>query len=281
MERFMMINPNFPKDVMRVLKETSRTFAIPIRLLKKDLRQAVSTAYLVYRGIDEIEDHETLPNEMKVDILNDISELFKQPFTTEEYLAIIAPIHDELPEVSIRVPDWLHACPETAQPILREIAVEMAHGMSKWAEKNWDVQTKEDLDEYTYYVAGIVGVLLSKLWDWSYGYEADYDLAIGFGRGLQAINILRNQEEDMDERGVSFVPNGWTRDDLFAYAETNLSKADAYIETLTEKSTILFCRLPLEFAHKSLDAMKKGHEKMTRQEVEETVIRVQDEVDKL
>jgi farnesyl-diphosphate farnesyltransferase len=280
MEKTMDINKNFPKDVMRVLKETSRTFMIPISLLKKDLKQAVSTAYLVYRGIDEIEDHETIPNETKTVILKQISELFKQPFTEEEYFAIIDPIKDELPEVSIRVVDWLEACPESAQPLVRETGSEMAYGMAKWAEKNWDVQTKEDLDEYTYYVAGIVGILLSKLWDWSYGYDWDKDLALGFGRGLQAVNILRNQEEDLDERGVSFVPNDWTRDDLFVYAETNLAKADAYIETLNERSTILFCRLPLEFAHKSLDAMKHGREKMNRQEVEETVTRVQDEVDK-
>lgn len=275
----MDTNKNFSKDVMRVLKDTSRTFFIPINLLKKDLKQAVSTAYLVYRGIDEIEDHETLPNEMKADILKQISALFKNPVTEEDYLAIIAPIRDQLPEVSVRVVDWLNACPESAQHLIRETGAEMAYGMAIWAEKNWQVETKEDLDDYTYYVAGIVGVLLSQLWDWSYGYDYDKDLAIGFGRGLQAVNILRNQEEDLEERGVNFVPDGWTRDDLFVYAEENLAKADTYIATLTEKSTILFCRLPLEFAHKSLDAMKKGREKMSRKEVEETVQRVQSEVD--
>lgn len=279
MEKTMDINKNFPKDVMRVLKDTSRTFFIPINLLKKDLKQAVSTAYLVYRGIDEIEDHETLPNETKVVILKQISELFKKPVTEEEYMAIIAPIKDQLPEVSVRVVDWLNACPESAQYLVRETGSEMAYGMAIWAEKDWQVKTKEDLDSYTYYVAGIVGVLLSQLWDWSYGYDYDKDLTIGFGRGLQAVNILRNQEEDLEERGVNFVPDGWTRDDLFVYAEENLAKADTYIATLTEKSTILFCRLPLEFAHKSLDAMKKGREKMSRKEVEETVQRVQSEVD--
>lgn len=269
----------FPKDAIQMLKKTSRTFYIPIRLLKKDLRHAVASAYLVYRAIDEIEDHEELSNETIADILSQLAELFKEPFTEEEYFAIIDPIKNQLPEVSVRLVDWLHASPEGAEPLIREIGSEMAYGMSKWAEKNWDIQTKEDLDEYTYYVAGIVGILLSQLWDWSYGYEYDEELALGFGRGLQAVNILRNQDEDMDERGVNFVPNGWTRDDLFNYADVNLAKADAYIETLTEKSTILFCKLPLAFAHKSLAAMKEGREKMSREEVEQTVKEVQDEVD--
>ncbi len=275
----MKKNEQFPKEAMRVLKETSRTFYIPITFLKSDLKHSVASAYLVMRAIDEIEDHELISNDTKYELLMQVSELFKRPFTEEAYLRIIEPVKEQLPEVSLRLYDWVQACPEGSRPMMMEISSEMAFGMAKWAKKNWQVQTKEDLDDYTYYVAGVVGVYLSKLWHWSYGQETDLDLAIGFGRGLQAVNILRNQKEDSEERGVSFVPDGWSRDDLFAYAEDNLKKADAYIATLSEKSTVMFCRLPLEFAHKSLKAMKKGQEKMSRAEVEQTVNEVKMEVD--
>lgn len=275
----MKKNEQFPKEAMRVLKETSRTFYIPITFLKSDLKHSVASAYLVMRAIDEIEDHELIPNDTKYELLMQVSELFKQPFTEEAYLRIIEPVKGQLPEVSLRLYDWVQACPGGSRPMMMEISSEMAFGMAKWAKKNWQVQTKEDLDDYTYYVAGVVGVYLSRLWYWSYGQETDLDLAIGFGRGLQAVNILRNQKEDSEERGVSFVPDGWSRDDLFAYAEDNLKKADAYIATLSEKSTVMFCRLPLEFAHKSLKAMKKGQEKMSRAEVEQTVNEVKMEVD--
>ena len=275
----MKKNEQFPKEAMRVLKETSRTFYIPITFLKSDLKHSVASAYLVMRAIDEIEDHELIPNDTKYELLMQVSELFKRPFTEEAYLRIIEPVKEQLPEVSLRLYDWVQACPEGSRPMMMEISSEMAFGMAKWAKKNWQVQTKEDLDDYTYYVAGVVGVYLSKLWNWYYGKETDLDLAIGFGRGLQAVNILRNQKEDSEERGVSFVPDGWSRDDLFAYAEDNLKKADAYIATLSEKSTVMFCRLPLEFAHKSLKAMKKGQEKMSRAEVEQTVNEVKMEVD--
>lgn len=275
----MKKNEQFPKEAMRVLKETSRTFYIPITFLKSDLKYSVASAYLVMRAIDEIEDHELISNDMKYDLLMQVSELIKRPFTEEAYLRIIEPVREQLPEVSLRLYDWVQACPEGSRPMMMEISSEMAFGMAKWAKKNWQVKTKEDLDDYTYYVAGIVGVYLSKLWYWSYGQETDFELAIGFGRGLQAVNILRNQKEDSEERGVSFVPDGWSRDQLFAYAEDNLEKADAYVATLNEKSTIMFCRLPLEFAHKSLNAMKKGREKMSREEVEQTVKEVKMEVD--
>lgn len=274
-----MNKEKYPKDAMRVLKETSRTFYIPITFLKADLKYSVASAYLVLRAIDEIEDHESIQNTTKFDLLMQLSELFKRPFTQEEYCDIIAPVKEQLPEVSIRLVDWIQACPEGSRSLMMETASEMASGMAKWAKENWQVHTKEDLDDYTYYVAGCVGVYLSKLWNWSYGQETNEELAIGFGRGLQIVNILRNQKEDKEERGVSFVPDDWSRDQLFAYADENLAQADAYIETLNEKSTILFCRLPLAFAHKSLAAMKKGEKKMSRAEVEQTVKEVQKEVD--
>lgn len=270
----------YSKDAMRVLKETSRTFYIPITFLKADLKHSVASAYLVLRAIDEIEDHENISNVIKSELLMQLSELFKRPFSEQEYLEVIAPVKEQLPEVSIRLYEWVQACPEGSRSLMMETSSEMAFGMAKWAKENWQVHTKEELDDYTYYVAGCVGVYLSKLWNWSYGQETNEELAIGFGRGLQAVNILRNQKEDREERGVSFVPDGWSRDQLFAYADENLAKANAYIETLNERSTVLFCRLPLAFAHKSLAAMKKGEVKMSRAEVEQTVKEVQSEVDK-
>ena len=265
----------FPKDAMKMLKETSRTFYIPITFLKKELKSAVASAYLIFRAIDEIEDDEQLSNDVKHDILMQVSELFKEPFDNEAYLNILGDTKDLLPDVAIRLEEWIDACPKEAMPIVMASANEMAIGMAKWAKVNWHVQTEEDLDDYTYYVAGLVGVMLSDLWELYEDEKTDRDLAIGYGRGLQAVNILRNEDEDMDERGVSFVPDGWTRDDLFDYANKNLAQADEYMTSLTKRSVKLFCRLPLALAHKTLKAMEQGREKMTRAEVEETVKEVE------
>ena len=266
-----MTEKKFPKDAMRVLKETSRTFYIPITFLEKELKHSVASAYLILRAIDEIEDHEEVDNDLKYTILMQVSELFKEPFDEEKYLEILGPVKDFMPEVTLRLSEWIDACPDRTLPIVLDCSSEMAFGMAKWAKANWDVHTREDLDEYTYYVAGRVGVMLSELWELCAGEKTDRDLAIGYGRGLQAVNILRNEKEDLDERGVSFVPDGWSRADLFDYADENLAKADAYIDSLNKRTIILFARLPLAPAHKSLKAMKNGREKITRKEVEETV----------
>lgn len=270
-----MTQKNFPKDAMRVLKETSRTFYIPITFLDKELKHTVASAYLVMRAIDEIEDHEEVENDTKHAILMQVSDLLKQPFYEEQYLQLLAPVKDKMPEVTLRLGDWLRACPENTVHIVMNSAHEMAYGMAKWVKADWNIQTKEDLDDYTYYVAGLVGVMLSDIWEQSAGVKTDRDLAIGYGRGLQAVNILRNEQEDYDERGVSFVPDDWTRQDLFDYADENLAKADEYMKSINKKTILLFCRLPLALAHKTLKAMKNGREKISRQEVEETVEEVQ------
>ena len=85
--------------------------------------------------------------------------------------------------------------------------------------------------------------------------DTDRELAIAYGRGLQAVNILRNKEED-SERGVQFFPEGWTRADMFDYAEGNLAMADKYIKSINRRSIVLFCKLPLALAHKTLSRPK-------------------------
>ncbi|WP_421383162.1 squalene/phytoene synthase family protein [Bacillus salacetis] len=265
----------FPKDAMRMLKETSRTFYIPITFLQKELKHSVASAYLVFRAIDEIEDHEELSNDVKYTILMQVSELFKQPFDNDEYVRILGETKDQMPEVTLRLEEWLQACPKDVLSIVMDAASEMAFGMAKWAKENWEIRTREDLDDYTYYVAGLVGVLLSELWEHYGEEETDRELAIAYGRGLQAVNILRNEKEDLVERDVSFVPDGWNRAKLFEYADENLAKADEYMKSLQKRSILLFCRLPLALAHKTLKAMKEGQEKMTRAEVEQTVKEVQ------
>ena len=64
---------NSQKDALQVLKETSRTFYIPISLLPNDLKAAVASAYLCMRAIDEIEDHDALDNTTKAQLLRAIS----------------------------------------------------------------------------------------------------------------------------------------------------------------------------------------------------------------
>ncbi len=261
------------KEAMQMLKDTSRTFYIPIKLLKPELRRTVGSAYLCMRAIDEIEDHETLDTEVKQQLLRATSELLKEPFDVGAYHELVKPYQSVLPEVSLRLGDWIAFCPKEIVEKVQESTSIMAAGMAEWVEKGFQIKTKADLDDYTYYVAGLVGVMLSDIWKWYDNTETNRELAIAYGRGLQAVNMLRNQDEDAD-RGVQFLPDDWNKDDLFAYAETNLKKADAYIKDIHTKNILLFCRIPLALAKRTLKALKEGREKMSRSEVEETVDKI-------
>lgn len=259
------------KEAMHMLKQTSRTFYIPITLLGSTLKKTVGSAYLCMRAIDEIEDHETLDAEVKEGLLQSTADLLAEPFDNEQYKILIEPYKDVLPEVTCRLGDWLTVCPSEIVEKIQDSTRTMALGMAKWVKLDFNVKTEADLHDYTYYVAGLVGVMLSDIWEWYDGTQTDRDLAIGYGKGLQAVNILRNQDEDYVERGVKFIPDGWTRDDVFDFAEENLRLADAYMLDIKTRRITLFCKIPLALAKKTLQAMQEGREKMSRDEVEDIV----------
>jgi farnesyl-diphosphate farnesyltransferase len=83
-----------------------------------------------------------------------------------------------------------------------------------------------DLDEYCYYVAGVVGQMLTELFC---GYSpkimrqraAMHDLALSFAQGLQMTNILKDVWEDRS-RGACWLPR-----DVFARHGIELSQLSA------------------------------------------------------
>lgn len=256
-------------DAREILKKTSRTFYIPISRLPSQLLEAVASAYLCMRAIDEIEDHPDLDNAFKTKLLRQIAlELQKgRENTTLADFSFNLDGLSELPEVSVRIGEWSLIAPQSIAPRIWDATAAMADRMAGWAADNWRIETEQDLDAYTFSVAGAVGLLLSDIWAWYDGTRSDRRLAIGFGRGLQAVNILRNDKDDQ-KRGISFYPAGWTRAHMFAYARRNLELGDAYTRDLQEGPAMDFCRIPLTLAKASLDVMALGRKKLSRSEVE-------------
>ncbi|MDR6226860.1 phytoene/squalene synthase family protein [Desmospora profundinema] len=264
----------YNRDAMDMLRATSRTFFIPISRLPADLKEAVTSAYLCMRAIDEIEDHPQLPSEAKVTLLRSISETLQKPFTADELVAPLKPYQSLLPEVTLRMGEWAQLAPESVQPEVYSRTAVMAEGMAGWVIKGWQVRTEEDLDDYTFYVAGLVGLLLNDLWKWYDGTEADEDLAVGYGRGLQAVNIIRNREEDLSRGDVDFYPDGWQAEDMFQYARRNLAMADAYTDSIQSKPVLDFCKIPLTLAHGTLRAIEAGETKLSRVAVKKLVQKI-------
>ena len=59
--------------------------------------------------------------------------------------------------------------PMTIAPRIWEATSTMADRMAYWAEIGWRIETEGHLNQYTFSVAGSVGLLLSDLWSWHDG----------------------------------------------------------------------------------------------------------------
>jgi len=264
---------NLRQSALEMLEATSRTFFIPIERLPSPLQEAVASGYLCMRAIDEVEDSPDLDLKTKATILRQISinlQSAKDGSCVEDFAVGLAQLHGDLPEVSLRVGEWALLAPPTIAPRIWDATAAMADRMAYWAERNWHIRTEADLDCYTFSVAGAVGLMLSDLWAWYDGTQTDRMESIGFGRGLQAVNILRNHGEDR-HRGVSFYPDGWSDQRMYDYAARNLALADAYTEALSPGPVQDFCKLPLALAHATLQVMIQGQDKLTRQQVKSIV----------
>ena len=256
-------------SALSLLKATSRTFFIPISLLPAGLQEAVASAYLCMRAIDQIEDHADMDVALKARLLRQISlnlQAGTESSTPDDFAIGLGAGGAELEEVTLRVGEWALLAPETVAPRIWDATAAMADRMAYWAERNWKIEDEGDLDRYCFSVAGAVGLMLSDLWAWHDGTQTSRTEAIGFGRGLQSINILRNHAEDMT-RGVDFYPMGWSDADMHSYAKRNLALADRYVAGLNKGPALTFCEIPLALARGTLNALSEGKEKLSRGEV--------------
>ncbi|MFO5494117.1 MAG: squalene/phytoene synthase family protein [Cuspidothrix sp.] len=256
-------------DALQILKDTSRTFYIPISILPSGLQEAVASAYLCMRAIDQIEDDPDLDNRTKKHLLQNISLTLQagvDGFPLDAFSVGFKGYESSLQEVSLRIREWSILAPESIAPRIWDATAAMADRMAYWADRNWKIETEVDLDRYTFGVAGAVGLLLSDLWNWYDGTQSNRTQAIAFGRGLQAVNILRNNSEDLT-RGVNFFPMGWNNENLQDYARRHLILADAYTNSLPDGPALQFCQIPLALAHGTLDALANGKEKLSHSDV--------------
>jgi farnesyl-diphosphate farnesyltransferase len=269
---------NLQTDVLRVLEETSRTFNIQATRLPCKLQEAATAAYLSMRALDEIEDHTRLNNACKEKLLHEVSLVLQthtalDGFTDFDFGRFLRPYQAELPEVTLRIGEWLSYPPEDIAPRIWYAAATMADRMAYWVRRNWKIRTEIDLNLYTFDVAGAVGLLSCDIWSWFAGRQIDRAFAIQFGRGLQAVNILRNREEDI-QRKVDFYPLGWRDEDMFTYTHDILDRAKEKVKFVPRDAFTYLFEIPLLLAEATLDALEHGKTKLTRGQVRQIINRL-------
>ena len=202
------------------LQGVSRTFALTIPQLPAPLRDAVGNAYLLCRIADTIEDEAALSVAQKREFserwvgvvegrepagafADELGALLTRSATASERDLIT-----DVPRV-LRISESFS--PRQRQAMQRCVKI-MAHGMAEFQENAGldGLADLEHLDRYCYYVAGVVGEMLTELFcDYSGEIDARRDellaLSASYGQGLQMTNILKDVWEDRS-RGACWLP---------------------------------------------------------------------------
>jgi farnesyl-diphosphate farnesyltransferase len=202
-----------------LLKGVSRSFYLTIRILPKSVRDPIATAYLLARAADTIADKSTLPHSTRLSHLKTIRASLDAADSSAGHLedlkldagSLADAREAELLEALPRLFRLLENLPQDDRQNVRKVVTTLTHGMEMdlTTFPNDDsgsigaLHTLNDLDQYTYQVAGCVGefwtdVMMAHtdtlhVWD----RERMVALGIRFGKALQMTNILRDVPKDL------------------------------------------------------------------------------------
>ncbi len=235
----------------RLLPGVSRTFALTIPQLPLGLRSVVTNAYLLCRIADTIEDEVALSAEAKLRFSDWFVDIVagRTPaaaFAHELEPLLTASTSDDERELIRETPGVIRV---TASFGSRErTALErciriMCEGMPRF-QRHASLAGLADvaeLDSYCYYVAGVVGEMLTELFcAYSPDIEARRDvlapLAVSFGLGLQMTNIIKDVWDDR-RRGVSWMPRDVSIDEVIGIAHQHLRDALSYTLAIPSRET--------------------------------------------
>ncbi len=219
-----------------LLKGVSRTFALTIPQLPHELRYAVSNAYLLCRIVDTIEDEPALSGDQKKQLCEQFENVIRGKTNPEEFTDDLSgllskatiPEEHELIELTPRVINITRSFDTEIREALQQCVNIMTRGMVRFQidNRSFGLQNLNELDQYCYYVAGVVGEMLTRLFcHYSSNIEKNrnqlLELAVSFGQGLQMTNILKDMWED-NSRSACWLPR-----DIFVSGDSTLQNLEA------------------------------------------------------
>eukprot|EP01111_Echinosteliopsis_oligospora_P004680 TRINITY_DN1772_c0_g1_i1.p1 TRINITY_DN1772_c0_g1~~TRINITY_DN1772_c0_g1_i1.p1 ORF type:complete len:410 (-),score=105.60 TRINITY_DN1772_c0_g1_i1:5-1234(-) len=256
----LTVDPSLSEDLRYcydMLNKTSRSFAFVIQELSTPLRNVVCIFYLTLRALDTIEDDMAIQVEKKVPLLVQFHEKLYQPgwnYSCGE--------KDEktLIENFDRVISVFQTLDKKYKDIIKDITRKMGQGMAEFCQR--PVVTLHDYNLYCHYVAGLVGIGLSKLFAQS-GLESDWfatadDSSNEMGLFLQKTNITRDYLEDICQSPprIFWPSDVWSKYTNKLDSFKNIESANKAIACLNDLITDA-----LQHAPSSLDYMSRLRDK--------------------
>jgi farnesyl-diphosphate farnesyltransferase len=238
-----------------LLQRTSRTFALAIPLLPEPTRNHVGITYLLFRIADTFEDAVLWTRERRLEALGRFVELLDQDSTVAQELAGEClrepPLeHAGYQELLASMPLVLRdfgALPLPVRVAVRRHLIRSVDGMRQFVRRSDErncltLSDIDDLRDYCYSVAGIVGEMLTELYllgraELAASAEELRNRASSFGEGLQLVNILKDAPRDAAE-GRVYIPGGVDGfQPVLALAGQALTRAEEYVEVLRRAGT--------------------------------------------
>ena len=235
-----------------LLKGVSRSFYLTIRVLPGPVRGPIHLAYLLARAADTIADTGELPSKVRLECLTRfrarLDDRRAEPSAVLSSDAVAqSRLEDPESELLLALPRLLDAfdnMPEDDRRNVQRNVDTLVRGMEfdlttfPGPESGGigALDTLDDLDRYTYLVAGCVGefwtdVMIAhdpavRVWD----RQRMVDLGVRFGKALQMTNILRDVPKDL-RAGRCYVPRemldsvGLTPEDMLSLEASEKAKA--------------------------------------------------------
>ncbi|ANG64099.1 hypothetical protein A8C75_17560 [Marinobacterium aestuarii] len=285
-----MTNNNLPAQdfCYESLRKVSRSFYVNTVALRNPIRDYVCVAYLLCRIADTIEDDPGLSVDAKAQGFVLFKDGLSQGAPVAAWCDFVATLDssDDEQELALNFHTVLaqfSVFPQKIRDIISKHVVIMADGMLLYCNKlegrRESIEDFSQLDDYCYYVAGVVGELLTAV------FSEEMDIppaalvqlqknAVAFGLALQYVNIINDYSTD-NERGIVFWPDSCVHDGADAQKPLRemsrrclgyIVDSFEYVRYIPrkERSVRGFCLLPLFFAVATLkqinqDRSSQGH----------------------
>ena len=254
------------------LDRVSRSFAFCIQQLNDPFRRQVSLAYLLCRSLDTIEDSIWVSSGLQQRQYSAFEEFLKNPPSMQA------------------VRDWGNLFPDSV-PVsekqliaderyfntendIRDTVLRMGYGMKHYS--GLKLTNLKEVNQYCYFVAGIVGELLGRLFlahrpDFKPGPEFMKN-SFHFGLFLQKVNLLKDQLGD-DQEGRYLVPN---REVLFKSLVETARGSLRYLTALPveEVGYRTFCAWSLFLGLASMPWIQKSYEEDSKIKISRELTKV-------
>lgn len=207
-----------------LLREVSRSFYLTLRVLPRPVRPQIGLAYLLARATDTIADTELIPLADRLNALQMLRERIAgtrlipvnfNAFAERQSLPAERMLLERVEEAL----GWLGRFSSSDQQRIREVLATITGGQELDLRRFHGatpkgiaaLRTEEELDDYTYRVAGCVGEFWTRITRAHLFPNSPLDDAkllhnsVRFGKGLQLVNILRDLPRDL-RQGRSYLP---------------------------------------------------------------------------